>query len=341
MNIFGITASDPFAQRFLTGYVNPDAVKEYQDMPAGISVKFDEAHMMQKGSEENFRPYLLLAGKVRSVKFDDDSQTPYGIESVTFGASGPDIIYRYNFNEEELKKLVDLGFFTSRPPEVPAIFTGAPFEDLPIQVKRLAVIEPDPTKDYDSENPPLVIIDLGDLTDCVTNQVDSGYNLVDYFQPSPYAKAMYPFDYVRDEEVKDFENDAAQTEETAEPELYSDLDAEEETLFAGEEEIPELPELEVEIPETEEEIEDRIYAESLKLREVKTEAATDDAEQTGSDIEAEIEAALVEAETEDVLSKRRHRKKVARDKLAESKDTPQFDAIPDIGDPSDGDDYNI
>lgn len=330
MNIFGITASDPFAQCFLIGYVNPDAVKDYHDMPAVISVKFDEAHMMQKGSEENFRPYLLLAGKVRSVKFDDDAQTPYGIETVAFGTSGPDIIYRYNFNEEELKKLVDLGFFTQRPPEVPSIFTGAQFEDLPIQVKRLAVIDPDPTKDYDNENPPLVIVDLGDLTDCVTNQVDSGYNLVDYFQPSPYAKTMSPFEYVRDEEVKDFEDD--KQEETAEPELYSDLDADEEAPFEGEEDEPfvpdELPEPEVEIPETEEEIEDRIYEEALSLRGANTQADTDEAEQA-------------EPEAEDELSERRRRMKAASDKLAEGNDTPQFDDTPDIEDMPDSDGYNI
>ena len=326
MKISGIMASDPFAQRFLNGYINPDAVKDFRDIPASITVKFAEAHMMQKGSEENFRPYLLLIGQVQSVSFGKDVQTPYGIEGVTFGRQAPDIIYRYEFNDEALKQLVDMSFFSQHPPEVPAIFTNAPFEDLPMQVKRLSVIAPDPHMKYNSENPPLVIVDMGDLTDCKTNLAESGYGLAEYFQPSPFTKSAPSTGYGYDD-TKDFEDEVTPQEPEAESEaLYNDLDVEEDAPFEGEEEmlIPE-EEPEVEIPETEEEIEARLGDAVAEQRPLEIQQDPDDIPDT--------EEELAEpAAREKARADERRRMQAARDKLADDGGYHQYDAAPDISD---------
>ena len=278
MNIYGISAESPLAQQISVWSKEQKGVREYRGVPALITARFSEVYLMQKGSEENFRPYLLLVGAVRSAKFAEDApKMPYGIDGVTFGTSGTEIIYRYQFSDDELKELVDKGYFSTTPPDVPSIFTGASFEELPMPIDRLLILPPDAAKEYDGDNPPLVVVDFGDLTNCVTDQVESGYRLGSYFEPSPaFVKNAAP---VHDE-----------VEEVVEAEPP-------EEMFSLDEE-----------PETDKQVEERLYEATVAKRTVEPVAEADE-EETSEKTPEELAAQM--------LAEERRRKKAAADRLAE------------------------
>lgn len=279
MKIFGMTADSPLSQKVIN-CVDPADVTKYEDVEGEGVVNFDEVHMMHMGSERNFRPYMQMIGTVKSFK-PQSEKLPYGIDSIDFGRNAPEIMYQYMFTDEELKQLIDLGYY-NKGFRVPDIFTTESFE-LPIKFGLTVVAPEDKAKPVDATNIPLVVASIGDVYALDINGATSGYeNLAKYFKPALEKYSETSYDGVNEvfEDIEDIRQldeptgEDALFEEDVEAELAQDV---EEGLFGEEPEVDESEfEGVAEDIKTEDEIEDDMYA---RLQDMRTEDEIPDIKQ--------------------------------------------------------------
>ena len=269
MNICATTSRNPLARRFMQT-VPPEDVLGMKGLSGNLDIVFYSVTMEHKGPDEHFRPYLDMMGHVRSLRdlkasFGEEGMAPvkmpYGIEDITFPETEVPVHFYYEFSDEQLKNLVDKGLFRPGFQSVPDILTQAVFEDIAADDIGVTLIKPDETKPFDNENVPVLVLnfDAAQLQEKVLTDENSGYDLDKYYQTA--------LGYVPEKIPDLFTDYQLPTEE----ELFPDLEQPEETTEASAEEPVQESYEEEEIPapgepETQEEVEDRMYAEMQALR---------------------------------------------------------------------------
>lgn len=285
MKIFGITPDNILSSR-VVNYIDPKTIDKYEDVEGEAEIKFDDVFLMHMGSEQNFRPYLQMVGHLHTFK-PYSTKLKYGIDAIDFGKRRPPVMYSYHFNDDEIKSLIDKGYY-NKGFCVPDIFTRSPFE-LPMKCN-ISVAAPDLSKRNDDV--PIVLIVLDSYEHDIDKE-SSGYDdLVGYFKSA----------------TEKFEDQTYETVDTAYEDILSDIkESEIEAELEVEDErvgmfdvIPDEQEPEddvndaVETDETEDDIETRMYRDMQNMRN------TDSAKLLG---DAKLAAAPKEdAADDDILS---------------------------------------
>lgn len=207
-DVFGLSLHTPMARSL----VNTGAFEKMSDVPCDVNMFSQQVFLIHGDKRTNFRPSLVIQGRARSaiLHFENEEQM------VLFSADEdncPYVSFIYEFSEEELKAMIDAGYFTENF-YIPDIFINNVFEQMPapcdIYVLSEEAKEPDDT--------PIILFDTRKWYDVVTNGKKSGYeNLADSFEryvPEP-VKAIDEIQVESDTDA-DYLNDRPKVE--AEPE---------------------------------------------------------------------------------------------------------------------------
>ena len=209
-DVFGLSLHTPMARSL----VNTGAFEKMSDVPCDVNMFSQQVFLIHGDKRTNFRPSLVIQGRARSaiLHFENEEQT------VLFSADEdncPYVSFIYEFSEEELKAMIDAGYFTENF-YIPDIFINNVFEQMPapcdIYVLSEEAKEPDDT--------PIILFDTRKWYDVVTNGKKSGYeNLGDSFEryvPEP-VKAIDEIQVESDKDA-DYLNDRPKVEAEPEPE---------------------------------------------------------------------------------------------------------------------------
>lgn len=164
-DVFGLSLHTPMAR----GLVNTGAFEKMSDVPCDVNMFSQQVFLIHGDKRTNFKPSLVIQGRARSaiLHFENEDQT------VLFSADEdncPYVSFIYEFSEEELKAMIDAGYFTENF-YIPDIFINNVFEQMPapcdIYVLSEEAKEPDDT--------PIILFDTRKWYDVVTDGEKSGY----------------------------------------------------------------------------------------------------------------------------------------------------------------------
>lgn len=170
MKIPALSMASPLAGRLLR-----EGATLVPDVPCEAVVHVEQAYLSHHGPDQNYRPYLRLSGKLRSLV--PEERLPGDVHELTARPTmGPEFDVFYEFSDEQLGQMVTKGYF-SRQFAVPPIMTGVEYE-LPVTASVL-VLEP-----YDPQagDVPLVFVDVHNRNDLELDLESSGYDLAEYFE---------------------------------------------------------------------------------------------------------------------------------------------------------------
>ena len=209
-DVFGLSLYTPMARSL----VNTGAFEKMSDVPCDVNMFSQQVFLIHGDKRTNFRPSLVIQGRARSaiLHFENEEQM------VLFSADEdncPYVSFIYEFSEEELKAMIDAGYFTENF-YIPDIFINNVFEQMPapcdIYVLSEEAKEPDDT--------PIILFDTRKWYDVVTNGKKSGYeNLGGSFERyvSEPVKAIDEIQVESDTDA-DYLNDRPKVEAEPEPE---------------------------------------------------------------------------------------------------------------------------
>lgn len=156
--------------------------RQESDRVCELGVLVEELTMGHHGQDRNHRPYLHLAGELRSVR-PVDGTWAYGIKEVVYSPGlGERVDAFYEFDETQLGELVSKGYFLpgfSLPKEI----VGIEWE-LPATVDTL-VVAPDPARA--ETDVPLIFLEVRDLNALEVTMASSGYDVAAYFHDQSEA----------------------------------------------------------------------------------------------------------------------------------------------------------
>lgn len=209
-DVFGLSLHTPMARSL----VNTGAFEKMSDVPCDVNMFSQQVFLIHGDKRTNFRPSLVIQGRARSaiLHFENEEQT------VLFSADEdncPYVSFIYEFSEEELKAMIDAGYFTENF-YIPDIFINNVFEQMPapcdIYVLSEEAKEPDDT--------PIILFDTRKWYDVVTDGEKSGYeNLGKSFERyvSEPVKAIDEIQVESDTDA-DYLNDRPKVEAEPKPE---------------------------------------------------------------------------------------------------------------------------
>ena len=270
MKIFGMTSDNPMSWKILNHIKeeNPDAIVRFDAVSGEAEIDFDEVFLMHEGSEQNFRPYMQMLGMVRSFK-PQSEKLPYGIDNIDFGRRSPEVMFIYHFSNEEIKGLIDRGYY-NKGFRVPSTFTTATFQ-LPIKCD-LALVSPDKSQPAKGDNVPLLVVSFGDTYSYDIDGTTSGYeNLAEYFDVATDTFERQAYDDLKEASLEDLIEEALGVDiDNIVHDVENNIDEQVEESIIEEPEV-DTSEIVVsvdEIPETEEEIESRLYEKMKDMRHI-------------------------------------------------------------------------
>ena len=170
MKIPALSMASPLAGRLLR-----EGATLINDVECEAVVHVDQAYLGHHGPEQNYRPYLRLAGEMRSLV--PAERLPGDVHELAARPTlGPTFDVFYEFTDDQLGEMVKKGYF-SRDFNVPPMVSNTTYE-LPVTASVL-VLEP-----YDREagDVPLVFVDVHNKNSLVLDLESSGYDLQEYFE---------------------------------------------------------------------------------------------------------------------------------------------------------------
>ncbi len=170
MKIPALSMANPLAGRLLR-----EGATLINDVECEAVVHVDQAYLGHHGPEQNYRPYLRLAGEMRSLV--PAERLPGDVHELAARPTlGPTFDVFYEFTDDQLGEMVKKGYF-SRDFNVPPMVSNTTYE-LPVMASVL-VLEP-----YDREagDVPLVFVDVHNKNSLVLDLESSGYDLQEYFE---------------------------------------------------------------------------------------------------------------------------------------------------------------
>lgn len=168
MKIPAMSMSSPLA-----GRVERDGAELLHDVQCEAVVHVEQAYLAHHGPDQNYRPYLRLAGEMRSLV--PDHVLPADVDELTSRpALGPLFDGFYEFDDDQLTQMVSKGYF-SPAFRTPEIMTGVDYE-LPVTANVL-ILHPQAEGDV-----PVVFVDVHNRNDMVLDLESTGYDLAEYFE---------------------------------------------------------------------------------------------------------------------------------------------------------------
>lgn len=155
---------------------------------AELTVLVDSVTLHHQGPDQNYRPYLHLAGELRTVRLEEP--LPYKISTVTYDVGhGDRVDAYYEFDDTQLQEMTRKGYF-SKGFSVPEQIVGLEWE-LPAVADAL-VVAPPAVEGHDQA--PVVFLRVQDVAHLQVDLESTGYDLAAYFedfsgqvQPAPMA----------------------------------------------------------------------------------------------------------------------------------------------------------
>lgn len=186
MKIPALSMASPLAGRLLR-----EGATLLNDVPCEAVVHIEQAYLGHHGPDQNYRPYLRLAGEMRGLV--PQERLPGDVHELSARPTlGPAFDVFYEFTDEQLGQMVSKGYF-SRQFNVPPIMTNADYE-LPV-VASVLILEPE---DRSAGDVPLVFVEVHNRNDLVLDLESSGYDLAEYFESvrqSEHSADSYEDDY--------------------------------------------------------------------------------------------------------------------------------------------------
>jgi hypothetical protein len=176
MRTAGLLMNDVWADRALRD--RGVEAHRYDGLDAEIRVLVDSVELKHRGKDVNYRPYLHVAGELRSIT--PSEPLPYGITEVTYSpGQGEKVDAYYEFDDEQLHALVGKGYFSTSF-AVPERLTGIEWE-LPATVDAL-VLSPSSSQ----ADAPVVFMNVHRIADLEIDLGSTQYDLSAYFPEHPY-----------------------------------------------------------------------------------------------------------------------------------------------------------
>ena len=176
MRTAGLPMSDVWAHRVLRE--RGVETERFEALEADIGVHVETVELAHRGKEANYRPYLHIAGELRSVT--PKRALPHGISKVVYGpGEGEKISAFYEFDHEQLVRLTEKGYFNAGF-AVPANITRIDW-DLSTTVDALVLAPSGHDAGDGQPDAPVVFLQVQGRDGMEIDLSSSGYDLATYF----------------------------------------------------------------------------------------------------------------------------------------------------------------
>lgn len=200
----------------VAGAVYPNNIKRFNNIKTSYNFYCDTCQLSHEGPETNYRPYMVLTGKITSVDIPENLQDEFGgIEQLIFEDNdAPSATAFFHFTDEDFANFDLVNYFNGNlmPDNSMLADNEYEFDDINADILML-----EPVKD---DEVPLIYVGVSSPHNLETDHDRSGYDLASYLveihsrnyettkQAQQYeAYSVFDSNVIHVDDIKDIDDD--------------------------------------------------------------------------------------------------------------------------------------